>query len=223
MYKRRQPFGPERDNYNNSNNNNNNNKSIRYDHDAICERTMNMLRQGSECMSENNNNNVVDMCASCNNNAKANNYNLICSFCNKQVCPSCTKQCNVCQDMFCSFCSENNYDLKYDRVLCITCKASNIKQPTITTTTTTTTAAAISTTTATTLSNANAIIIQKHGQKTLTFQVLLLLYTLQLDWSDSVFSEWENLFSHFSYCKWYNNYCNTKSTTYGYSNNSPNW
>eukprot|EP00656_Telonema_subtile_P055011 TRINITY_DN8380_c0_g1_i1.p1 TRINITY_DN8380_c0_g1~~TRINITY_DN8380_c0_g1_i1.p1 ORF type:complete len:151 (-),score=10.95 TRINITY_DN8380_c0_g1_i1:317-769(-) len=44
-----------------------------------------------------------------------------CTFCEKIVCDGCTIQCEKCLDLFCSFCSTSNYDMRCDRTFCLTC------------------------------------------------------------------------------------------------------
>eukprot|EP00741_Cyanophora_paradoxa_P025200 tig00000350_g24325.t1 len=47
-----------------------------------------------------------------------------CSYCSKRACEMCLRQCEHCQDVFCSECSVVNYDMAHDRLFCIGCNAS---------------------------------------------------------------------------------------------------
>ncbi len=44
-----------------------------------------------------------------------------CAYCERAACEFCVRQCDQCQDVFCSFCSTPNYDLRIDRMLCLSC------------------------------------------------------------------------------------------------------
>ncbi|KAI8977006.1 hypothetical protein BDF20DRAFT_538215 [Mycotypha africana] len=46
----------------------------------------------------------------------------VCAFCEKRVCQNCIQQCNQCQNLYCSTCSEIDYSLSMDRVFCLSCK-----------------------------------------------------------------------------------------------------
>lgn len=49
-----------------------------------------------------------------------------CQFCSHVGCHFCTPQCFVCGERFCRNCSLQNYDLKYERVICIDCNCSSL-------------------------------------------------------------------------------------------------
>ena len=46
-----------------------------------------------------------------------------CRYCDRPTCsnPSCTKQCEECQQNFCSFCCKVNYDGMYEKTVCFEC------------------------------------------------------------------------------------------------------
>lgn len=46
-----------------------------------------------------------------------------CSQCDREVCPSCTRQCFSCSSTCCSVCTVVDYSGKYDQVLCCGCSS----------------------------------------------------------------------------------------------------
>ena len=46
-----------------------------------------------------------------------------CSFCAKNTCASCHCVCDMCKQQFCSLCSMKDYQLAYDRHLCLECNS----------------------------------------------------------------------------------------------------
>eukprot|EP00123_Amoebidium_parasiticum_P021622 comp7068_c0_seq1/m.2808 comp7068_c0_seq1/g.2808 ORF comp7068_c0_seq1/g.2808 comp7068_c0_seq1/m.2808 type:complete len:161 (-) comp7068_c0_seq1:461-943(-) len=52
---------------------------------------------------------------------------LRCCFCERDTCGLCVRQCERCQDTFCSFCSTTNFDARYDRVFCLSCNEEEKK------------------------------------------------------------------------------------------------
>lgn len=44
-----------------------------------------------------------------------------CIYCDRNVCSTCTRRCEACQDIFCAFCSTINYSGKIERALCLDC------------------------------------------------------------------------------------------------------
>eukprot|EP00040_Diaphanoeca_grandis_P023757 m.129728 g.129728 ORF g.129728 m.129728 type:complete len:234 (-) comp29421_c1_seq2:475-1176(-) len=52
-----------------------------------------------------------------------------CSFCSKGTCRSCLRQCEDCQEPFCTYCSTVDYKLRYDRYFCLDCKEEEEEKP----------------------------------------------------------------------------------------------
>lgn len=48
-----------------------------------------------------------------------------CAHCGRSACEMCLRQCESCQDMFCSFCTTVNYASRYDRIFCFSCNNSS--------------------------------------------------------------------------------------------------
>jgi hypothetical protein len=49
-----------------------------------------------------------------------------CAYCTKIACtdkPDCGSLCAVCGDFFCRFCATLNYDLSFERMLCLDCNS----------------------------------------------------------------------------------------------------
>ena len=46
-----------------------------------------------------------------------------CSFCDRQACASCTRQCEGCHEGFCSLCSTMDYSGRTERSFCLDCHA----------------------------------------------------------------------------------------------------
>eukprot|EP00941_MAST-03F_sp_MAST-3F-sp1_P003436 g3436.t1 len=84
-------------------------------------------------MKDTNNDNGDDahlntMCYVCQLNTNAQ---VPCAHCGHNVCDMCLRQCELCQDVFCSLCTTVNYASRYDRTFCISCNSShsqNLKQ-----------------------------------------------------------------------------------------------
>lgn len=122
--KRRNPFGDEY--YREQ-------KTIKNDMEIIYERTLNMLMNSkgngeiSDCFPQAelldwcDNNSDAFVNAKCSLCTKANIPTIPCSFCETIVCNLCVRQCEKCQDVFCSFCSTYNYETRQDRVFCLSC------------------------------------------------------------------------------------------------------
>ena len=51
-----------------------------------------------------------------------------CSFCDRQACVSCTRQCERCQQKFCSLCSTADYSGPLERSFCLDCHAIETRE-----------------------------------------------------------------------------------------------
>lgn len=51
-----------------------------------------------------------------------------CTFCDRPVCTSCTRQCEKCQQTFCSLCSTADYSGRLERSFCLDCHAIEQQQ-----------------------------------------------------------------------------------------------
>eukprot|EP00899_Mesostigma_viride_P009485 jgi/Mesvir1/18538/Mv11543-RA.1 len=51
-----------------------------------------------------------------------------CSYCGHKLCEMCCRQCDMCQDVFCTTCSTPNYDLREDRTFCLECNVEVRRQ-----------------------------------------------------------------------------------------------
>eukprot|EP00051_Salpingoeca_urceolata_P031584 m.494793 g.494793 ORF g.494793 m.494793 type:complete len:243 (-) comp41802_c0_seq1:192-920(-) len=51
-----------------------------------------------------------------------------CDFCEREACEACSRECAICQEIFCSFCSVVNFDERWDRVFCMACNEEESKK-----------------------------------------------------------------------------------------------
>jgi len=49
-----------------------------------------------------------------------------CSYCERDICVLCIRQCDKCKDIFCNFCTTMNYDESNERLLCLGCNSDEL-------------------------------------------------------------------------------------------------
>jgi hypothetical protein len=70
---------------------------------------------------------VVPLCRVCNSMIDEEEAMVLlsCQFCSHVGCSHCTPQCFCCGDRFCKNCSLQNYELSFERTICIDCNCSS--------------------------------------------------------------------------------------------------
>lgn len=65
-------------------------------------------------------NNTVDVLCVCGHYSKNDNARK-CSYCEKFVCFTCLRECNLCKYLFCKNCSVEVYDSNFENWICLSC------------------------------------------------------------------------------------------------------